>query len=519
MARANLAYALWRRERPGTLFQIGAPGARFVNPTGADAYFRLPLDETFASSWGCLTVEGDGGPGIAGVVYVVDAFNRILGQAPLPSTAYFEACEERPASVLVKVAPASEMRVSAITVGGMSESFDEVSALERVCAGLPDGLAVVVPSYPSSESLYPCAFVHARVRAYVEAGVECTVIVASDYAGFSVYDIDGVRAVRTDMRGLGLILKRKRFKMVALHFFDPAFAEALDRFLPSGTPLVLWSHNPETRYWDWPLFTARYFQPAPTLTDEQRRQFSRRDAILKRYNQNDAVEWVFVSDALKARSEELLGFSFNRAHVIPNLVDERLFAYRDRAGERARRIVCVRRFDDVASYALDIVAQVIVELSKRPVFDSLEFDLFGAGVLFDRLTEPIAGFENVNLHRRFLARSELAKTFSEHDIALFPTRFDSQGVAMGEAAMAGLAVVSSDIPAARNFLPQDGGLLCSVEDPMQYADAIERLHVDKEYFAACSRACHERVFALCRRAVTVEREIELFRSLGSKSSE
>lgn len=512
MTGVNLAYGLWERERANTICQVSGAGVRFVNPTGEEAFFRLRLDDLPIGSQGRLEVEGELSRGVAGVVYVVDRFNRILGQAPLSATAYFEISDERPCALLAKVPPASEMRVSSIVAGGVS---DRGSILESVCNRLSGRIAVVVPSYPSSESLYPCAFVHARVRAYIEAGLKCEVIVAANHAGFSLYEIDGVRVVRTDMRGLGLVLERMRFDAVALHFFDPSFASVLDRFLPAGTPLILWSHNPETRYWDWPLFTARYFQPVAELSDEMRREFSKRDEILARYNRNDDVTWVFVSDALKARSEELVGFPFNRAHVIPNLVDERVFAYRERVAGRARRIVCVRKFEDVASYALDIVAQVIVELSKRSVFEDLEFDVYGAGPLFSKLTEPIEGFANVRLHRRFLSRAELAETFSEHDIALFPTRFDSQGVAMGEAAMSGLAVVSSDIPAARNFLPVDRGLLCDVEDPVRYADAIERLHRDEGHFAACSRACRERVYETCRRAMTVDCEIELIRSLAS----
>lgn len=513
MACANLAYGPWERESAGTICQVGGSGARFVNPTGDYAFFRLRLDGSLSVSSGCLEVEGEVGPGVAGFVYVVDRFNRILGQAPLSSTTYFDSEDEGACSLLVKVAPASEMRVSSLVVEG-GEGFDPNFAFESVCSRLSGRVAVVVPSYPSSESLYPCAFVHARVRAYIEAGLECEVIVAADCAGLSLYEIDGVRVVRTDMDGFERILQSKRFDAVALHFFDPGFAESLDRALPENTPLILWSHNPETRYWDWPLFTARYFQPTPELSDECRLEFARRDEILARYNRKANVNWVFVSDALKARSEELLGFPFERAHVIPNLVDERMFRYRERAGRRASRIVCVRRFDDVASYALDIVAQVIVELSGRSVFEELEFDIYGAGPLFGELTEPIAEFANVRLHRRFLSRAELAETFSDHDIALFPTRFDSQGVAMGEAAMTGLAVVSSDIPAARNFLPVDRGLLCDVEDPVQYADAIERLHRDGEYFASCARACRECVYATCRREVTVDREIELIRSLA-----
>ena len=95
MACANLAYGLWDRESAGTVCQVGGSGARFVNPTGDYAFFRLRLDGSLSVSSGRLEVEGEVGPGVAGFVYVVDRFNRILGQAPLSSTTYFDSEDER----------------------------------------------------------------------------------------------------------------------------------------------------------------------------------------------------------------------------------------------------------------------------------------------------------------------------------------------------------------------------------------------------------------------------------------
>ena len=71
----------------------------------------------------------------------------------------------------------------------------------------------------------------------------------------------------------------------------------------------------ETRYWDWPLFTAPYFSDLPEISPKQEDEFVERDAVIARYNSKPNVSWVFVSEALKQRSEELLGFTFRRLHV------------------------------------------------------------------------------------------------------------------------------------------------------------------------------------------------------------
>ncbi|MEG0454542.1 MAG: glycosyltransferase, partial [Bacteroides sp.] len=131
---------------------------------------------------------------------------------------------------------------------------------------------------------------------------------------------------------------------------------------------------------------------------------------------------------------------------------------------------------------------------------------------------PLRAFENVHLHQHFLSRSEVAQIHREHGVALFATRFDSQGVSMGEAAMSGLAVISSDIDAARCFLPTDQGLLCEVENPVAYADAIERLYCNPECFLLASRSCRDKMYRLCRREETVDREIELIQKVSHRSA-
>ena len=314
---------------------------------------------------------------------------------------------------------------------------------------------------------------------------------------------------------LSQVLARRSYKVVCSHFFDERYAEQFDAAGLDSTPLLIWTHNPETRYWETPKFATPYFSEPIELTDEQRERFELLDGIIKRYNQKANVRWVFISQAQLAAAQKDIGITFNRASVIPNIVDENLFAYdKDKDPELRKRIYTVRKFEDVATYAIDLDVACIVELSKRDFFDELEFDIYGDGPMFDELTQPVAGFANVHLHPHFLTHEQIAQVHREHGIALFATRFDSQGVSMGEAAMSGLAVVSSDIDAARCFLPTDQGLLCEVENPVAYADAIERLYRDPAYFKKACKACHKKVSDLCRRAKTVNLEIKQIAKLG-----
>ncbi|MBQ8974988.1 MAG: glycosyltransferase, partial [Oscillospiraceae bacterium] len=111
---------------------------------------------------------------------------------------------------------------------------------------------------------------------------------------------------------------------------------------------------------------------------------------------------------------------------------------------------------------------------------------------------------------------EISAIHRENGIALFATRYDAQGVSMCEAAMSGLAVVSSTNEAIAEFIP-DEGTLCPTEDYVKYADAIERLYNDPEYFSKLSSDCNKKVNTLCCFEQTIAKEIEMIKTARDTS--
>ena len=85
---------------------------------------------------------------------------------------------------------------------------------------------------------------------------------------------------------------------------------------------------------------------------------------------------------------------------------------------------------------------------------------------------------------------------------------------MCEAAMSGLAIVSSQNDAIAEFLPSEKGILCDTEDYIAYADLIEKMYRDPEYFTEVSRACHQKVYDLCCFEQTIQKEIEMIQSVS-----
>ena len=502
----------WRITGDGITCSFDSRKLVVANSSDEAGSLRLPIKTDPKDGWYFAQLDGTITERTAGLLYFVDEYNHILGEASIGSTSLFrlDGCKELALFVRVPEHCAFTFSHLDITRSWRTRKDAVTSFFNKT---LRSRIAVVVPTYPSVENRYLCAFVHARVKAYRDAGVLVDVICAADYKRYSSYEYEGVRVLRIPIDELGHTLARKAYDAVLLHFFDELHAAMLDNAGLGKTQLFLWSHNPETRYWEWPLFTTPYFTDLPELTDEQKRLFAQRDAIIKEFNEKPNVSWIFISEAQKKRAEELIGISFNRVHVIANLVDEQRFPYTPKDPALRTKVFCIRKFDNIATYAIDLDVAAVLELSKRPIFNEMEFDFFGDGPLFDTLLEPLRHFENVHTHKRFLAHDEIAQQHAIHGIGLFASRFDSQGVSMCEAAMSGLAVVGSDIDAANIFLPNDLGLLCEVENPTAYADAIERLATDPDYFSQCSAACHKKVFSLCRREMTIDKEIALLKNV------
>ena len=373
-------------------------------------------------------------------------------------------------------------------------------------------ILIITPSYPTEENKYFGGFVHSRAKAYKQAGLKFDLVCAHNYPNTCRYSFEGVEITRTDFMGLRQVLTSKKYKTVLLHFFDDRYAQILDACDMSETNLYLWVHGPETLYWDWSKMTDPYFVPESNISSESRLYFERLDRIVRRYNDYSNVKWVFVSEWIKNHSEELIGIKFKNSIVIPNFVDEKNFKYEEKDPELRKKIIILRRFENISKYAIDVDVRVILELSRRDLFEDLEFNIYGTGAYYDTLLAPVKKFDNVKLHQNFLSHNDIAAMHRKNGIALFATRYDAQGVSMCEAAMSGLAIVSSQNDAIAEFLPYEEGILCDTENYVAYADLIEKMYKEQEYFQKVSKACHDKVYEKCSFDKTISREITMIKT-------
>ena len=407
----------------------------------------------------------------------------------------------------IQVAPHSKVEISNITISSSS------SYLEEKLDNFRNDILVLTPSYPSVENKYLSGFVHSRVTEYKKHGLPVDVaVVYESYTNSCKYDFEEINVERISYAELRTLLGRKKYKKVLIHFFDKHYFDVLEGCDISGTEVYIWVHGPETLYWDYPYFTTRYYSEPNEITEYQKKRFRENDKMIRRLNEMPNIKFVFVSNWIKNRSEQLINISFNNYVIIPNVIDTELFDYQEKDAHQMKKIFMLRRYDDINKYAVDVSVNTIKELSKRECFKELEFNIYGRGSAFDRLFRSIQRFDNVHFYKQFFSHEEISELHKKNGIALFPTRYDAQGVSMCEAGSSGLLVISSDNDAIKEFIPYEDGNIIETENYKKYADFIEKIIHDKTLFNKITRETRDKIVSKCSYDATVRKEIELIAS-------
>ena len=368
---------------------------------------------------------------------------------------------------------------------------------------------VITPNYPSLENLYYCAFAHSRVKEYLNSGIKVQVASVSNLNWFqTLYNHEGVPVLKCNYEDLKVLLSRHQYKVILTHFVDENLYPIFDGYI-SNEKLIFICHGPETVYRYLVNVTRPYFTK-PMPYPMQNEAMDEKEEWVKRFSKKDNVEWVFVSDWLKEFSEKELGIKFKHARVINNIINEDLFPYKEKKEEDRCKILVIRKFDNIIQHSLDQVVLTILELSRRPFFDKLTFEIYGDGNFYDELIEPIKNIDNVHLHRTFIPNNQISKVHEKSGILLIPSRHDAHAVAMGEGASSGLVVVGSNVTSNPYFMnDKENHTLANPEDYIELANIIERLYKNPKEFLEISKRLSKQTRENCCKKKTVQKEVEL----------
>ena len=274
-------------------------------------------------------------------------------------------------------------------------------------------------------------------------------------------------------RGLGRALRDSRPDVVVVGGWNqPAFWQAFLRARRHGTPLVLWVES-----------TARDARSGAGLLEAAKRR---------------AIGWAsaFVVPG-RASADYLasLGVERARIQVAPNAVDLEHFSHRVREARGRRQelrrelglegcvVLCVSRLSP--EKGVDVLARAFHGVPGRLV-------LAGDGP--ERARVAAAAPPGTRLLGD-VPRDELPPWYAAADAFVMPSRSETWGMAMNEAAAAGLPLVASEAPGAGYELIEEGvnGFRVPVDDERALHRVLTRVAADEAWRAEASRRSLELV--------------------------
>ncbi|MET4135499.1 glycosyltransferase family 4 protein [Pseudarthrobacter sp. PvP090] len=384
---------------------------------------------------------------------------------------------------------------------------------------------IIANAYPDDLNIYNYGFLHRRVKNYLTSGLSVDVFrIDTNESGLRTYIFDGVMVTTGNRDDYEQYISTSTHASFLIHF-PLEYIVAPIRRHRSSTPIIAWLHGYEALSWhrrwydkvDSPVFMDRV-KSLRTNVENYRVPFLRG---LYRAKDLD-IRFVTVSDwFLKHNVEPDAGIRVANISVIPNVVDAKVFPYVAKSPEMRFRVLVVKPFT-AQKYANDLVVKTILAYRSSPNFDKVQFTIRGDGPMFDEILEPLRGLENVDIAKSFLRQDEIARLHHDHGVFLSPTRWDSQGVSIGEAMSSGLVPVSTAISAIPEFVAHgESGLLAGPEDPEGLAACLEQLVGSPETFSRLSEQAARHSQEKCGTHATTDREIQLIQdsNLGRTEEE
>lgn len=198
---------------------------------------------------------------------------------------------------------------------------------------------------------------------------------------------------------------------------------------------------------------------------------------------------------------------------IPNAANKSFSAKGPRSALSARPgILSVGAISAQKHY--DLLIDTAVEMKRRLPADKLPNFLVAGGGVGLEAVRALAQEEGVSDIVRFLGeRSDIAELMASSDLYLNTSRYEGMPIALLEAMASGLPIIATRVAGNTELVDhRKNGLLCTLDQPTEIAEAIVNILADSEFYSACSAGAVEmsRSFSIEKAA---ESHISLFNRL------
>lgn len=365
---------------------------------------------------------------------------------------------------------------------------------------------VLSPGY-NSDSSNSYGFIHMRVKSYQKNNVDVQVFVLDEKETRS-YIFDGVVVNIGSAKDFVCFVKVNDVNIICVHFIDIKMIRAINN-AKRRFKLFVFIHGNEALMWYERIFPYMFssfrtalgffnYSISNMISMPQIRHFFR--------NTICDYTWIGVSNWMLDIAKKNWKCKLANCKVIPNIIDGDVFNYIPKDSSQRYKFLTIRSFNS-GKYGNDIIVNIILKLAQYSEFKQMEFLIVGDGYFYDKLTDKVKQFPNVELRKGFIPYREISRLHKEYGIFLCPTRQDAQGVSMCEAMSSGLIPITSNNTAIPEFVPMDSGLACDSEEEM--VQRILDIVRDEKLFQQLSEEMAKFISNKCSSSKTTEIELAL----------
>ena len=379
-------------------------------------------------------------------------------------------------------------------------------------SGILNQLMIVCPVYPGGARPYGGEFVEKRAQIYSSQGYQVVVCeVSRGNVPLDRSEHGGIQVYRLSPDDLDNLISKSSPRLICAHQVEKYVWQVLRKYT-NEIPTIVWIHGFEARDWRELEFNFTPEEIVKNAAVLEQANVERRETMRELFATNKVAK-VFVSKFMRTVARKFAGIRPRNAYVIHNVIPADVFPFKEKPDSQRLRVLWVRSFG-AKNYANDLAQKAVLELSRRDIFSNIAITICGDGRFFDEITEPLREFDNVQINQGFVSSKDLAKLHQTHGVMLVPSRWDSQGLTLGEAMSSGLAVITNAVAAIPEFVDNRTGVLCSAEDALGLADGIERIAMDPQMFKKISHAAARRAQAQCGFESTLNKELHLIRKVS-----
>ncbi len=301
-------------------------------------------------------------------------------------------------------------------------------------------IAIMSELYPSQNNPYNAMYVHSRVIEYLKEGHICNVYKLRKKGNIN-YIYENIQVYEGDKEFLITNMKNNGFDIIAMHAPNPDEKNlVLENF--KDKKVVCWMHGLDSvsGAFSYPYAGNKLLHPLRFLLrlKEDIRKFITWHRFIKHFNPTIVV----VSNWMKQEAEKFLHVKLKKSVLISNPVDDELFQFQQRT--ILKKIICIRPHSG-ATYGLDLLIQSFSN-------SRYSIDLYGKGELLEYHKQLAKKYNaNVVFIEKLFSKDELKNILKEYDLAIMPSKRDTQGVMVCEMNISGMPVITSDIPGNKEY--------------------------------------------------------------------